>query len=61
MGRQEARKLGISIIGILGILLLAKQRGLVQQVEPVMDALIEQAGFRVSAALYQEVLRFAAE
>ncbi len=56
LGRQEALRLGISIIGILGILLVAKQRNLISQVQPVMDALINQAGFRVSPQLYQRVL-----
>jgi predicted nucleic acid-binding protein len=60
-GRQEAIRLGIPIIGILGVLLLAKQRGLVPQVQPTLDALIEQAGFRVSPRLYAQVLSQADE
>ncbi|BCU10488.1 DUF3368 domain-containing protein [Microcystis aeruginosa] len=61
LGRQEALRLGLSIIGILGILLIAKQRSLIPQVQPVMDALISQAGFRVSSQLYQRVLALAEE
>jgi len=61
LGRQEAVRLGLSIIGILGILLVAKQRSLISQVQPVMDALINQAGFRVSPQLYQRVLALAQE
>lgn len=61
LGRQEARRLGLSIIGILGILLIAKQRNLIPQVQPVMDALINQAGFRVSSQLYQRVLALSQE
>ena len=56
LGRREALQLGLSIIGILGILVTAKQRGLIPIVQPVMDALIERAGFRVSDRLYQRVL-----
>ena len=56
LGRQEALRLGISIIGILGILLIAQQRNLIPQVQPVMDAKINQAGFRVSPQLHQRVL-----
>ncbi len=59
LGRQEAVRLGLSIIGILGILLVAKQRSLIPQVQPVMDTLINQAGFRVSPQLYQRVLALA--
>ncbi|MBE9007696.1 DUF3368 domain-containing protein [Fortiea sp. LEGE XX443] len=61
LGRQVAVRLGLSIIGILGILLVAKQRSLISQVQPVVDALIEQAGFRVSPQLYQRVLALAQE
>jgi uncharacterized protein len=61
LGRQEAIRLGLSIIGILGILLMAKQRSLIPQVQPVMDALINQAGFRVSPQLYQRLLALAQE
>jgi predicted nucleic acid-binding protein len=61
LGRQEAVRLGLSIIGILGILLVAKQRSLIPQVQPVMDALIDQAGFRVSPQLYQRVLALSQE
>jgi predicted nucleic acid-binding protein len=61
LGRQEALRLGIPIIGILGILLVAKQRSLIPQVQPVMDALINQAGFRISPRLYQRILTLSQE
>jgi uncharacterized protein len=60
-GRREAVKLGIPIIGILGVLLIAKQRGLILQVRPILNALIEQAGFRVGPLLYAQVLSQAGE
>nr|WP_228024571.1 DUF3368 domain-containing protein [cf. Phormidesmis sp. LEGE 11477] len=61
LGRQEAARLGLSIIGILGILLIAKKRSLISKVQPVMDALSNQAGFRISRQLYQRVLTLAKE
>ena len=61
LGRQEAVRLGLSILGILGVLLVAKQRSLIPQIQPVVDALIKQAGFRVSSQLYQHVLTLAHE
>lgn len=61
LGRQEAIRLGIPIIGILGVLLVAKRRSLIPQIKPVVDTLIHQAGFRVSPQLYQQVLFFAQE
>ncbi|MCC5635440.1 DUF3368 domain-containing protein [Nostoc sp. CHAB 5844] len=36
-------------------------RSLIPQVQPVMDALTNQAGFRVSPQLYQRVLALAQE
>jgi uncharacterized protein len=61
LGRREATRLGLSITGVLGVLLIAKDRGLIPNVQPIMDALIVQANFRVSQQLYQEVLNAANE
>ena len=61
LGRREAARLGISMTGILGILLIAKRRGLITAVCPVMDELITIAKFRVSRQLYTEVLTAANE
>lgn len=61
LGRTEAQRLGLSIVGILGVLLLAKQRQLITSVKPVMDDLINQANFRIRPRLYTEVLRRAGE
>lgn len=61
LGRQEATRLGLPIIGILGILLIGKQKNLISQVQPIVDNLINKAGFRVSFQLYQRVLILAQE
>jgi uncharacterized protein len=61
IGRREALQLGLSVIGILGILITAKQRGLIPIVKPVINALIENAGFRVSIELYDRVLTLSNE
>lgn len=61
LGRREAVRLGLSIIGILGVLLIAKQRSLIPQVQSVMDTLRNKAGFRISPQLYQRVLTLAQE
>ena len=61
LGRREASRLGLSITGLLGILLVAKRQGLIQAIRPVMDALMNEAGFRVSHLLYAEVLGAAGE
>ncbi len=59
-GRNPALKIGIRVIGLLGILLAAKKQGLISEVKPVLDALVAQ-GFWVRDALYAEVLLLAGE
>jgi hypothetical protein len=61
LGRREATRLGVPITGVLGVLLIAKQRGLIAAVKPVMDELIAQAVFRVSGQLYADILQAAGE
>lgn len=61
LGRREASRLGLSMTGVLGILLMAKRRGLIPTVRPVMDDLITIARFRISRPLYAEVLMIAQE
>jgi predicted nucleic acid-binding protein len=46
---------------VLGVLLIAKNRGLIAKVKPIMESLISQANFRISHQLYEEVLQTANE
>lgn len=61
LGRLEAQRLGLSIIGLLGVLLVAKQRALIPAVKPVIDDLISQANLRIRPQLYREILKRANE
>jgi uncharacterized protein len=61
LGRLEAKRQGLRITGILGVLLAAKNQAILLEVRPVMNALIQQANFRVSPQLYNEVLKLAGE
>ncbi len=61
LGRREATRLGVPITGVLGVLLIAKQRGVIAAVKLVMDDLIVQAVFRVSNQLYADILQAAGE
>ncbi len=60
-GRSEADRLGVKITGLLGILVEAKQKNLIFAVKPLMDALIATSQFRVSSALYKQVLNIVDE
>ncbi len=55
-GRAEADRLGVRITGLLGILVEAKQKDLIVAVKPLMDTLIATSDFRVSSALYNQIL-----
>lgn len=56
-GRKIAEKYGLRIIGLLGILVIAKQRGLIPAVRPYMDQLKNKIGFRIKPKLYNQILR----
>jgi predicted nucleic acid-binding protein len=55
-GRAEASRLGIKITGLLGLLVESKRKNLIVAVKPLMDALIATSEFRISPALYRQVL-----
>lgn len=58
--RKMASELLVDTIGILGILLLAKRRGLLVSVKPELDRL-RTSGYRIADKLYWQVLKQAAE
>ncbi|HEX4959430.1 MAG TPA: DUF3368 domain-containing protein [Thermoanaerobaculia bacterium] len=60
-GRRVASRFDLKVLGVLGILLDAKRKGLLTQVEPVLEDLHTRAGFRVSPALYRRALEEAGE
>ncbi|WP_199246425.1 DUF3368 domain-containing protein [[Phormidium] sp. ETS-05] len=60
-GRKVASSMGLKYIGILGVILEAKNKGLVPKVKPLMDDLIAIAGFRISDPLYANILKAAGE
>ena len=60
-GRAIARKLGLAVLGTLGILLSAKQRDLIEAVRPLVDLLREDLGFFIDDELRTEILRRAGE
>ncbi|MFN4255694.1 MAG: DUF3368 domain-containing protein [Saprospiraceae bacterium] len=60
-GRAVAVREGLQIIGVLGILLEAKQSGHLPEIRPMLDLLISKAKFRLNPALYHRVLGLAGE
>jgi predicted nucleic acid-binding protein len=52
--RRKARGIGLQTVGTLGVLLMAKDKGLVAGLKPLLDDL-RRAGFRMSDDLYRQV------
>jgi uncharacterized protein len=60
-GRAVAKRLGLRPTGTLGVLIDAKQCGLLAAIGPLLDDLREQANFFLSDARRLEALRLAGE
>lgn len=60
MGRQVANSYQIPVVGVLGILLKAKQSGAIPALAPLISALQAQ-DYRLSSVLVQKVLQSAGE
>jgi predicted nucleic acid-binding protein len=58
--RKTAKLRGLTVIGIIGVLLDAKERGLVDDVKPLLDELIRKK-IRISRELYNHALELAQE
>jgi predicted nucleic acid-binding protein len=60
-GRQIATREGVHVIGLLGVLLEAKGRGLVSSVRQLTAELENEAGFRVSSRVKELIFEAAGE
>jgi predicted nucleic acid-binding protein len=57
LGREMALHMGVRCVGLIGVLIEAKRKGLISEIGPLMDALRDMADFWVSEVLYGRVLR----
>ncbi len=60
-GRLVASRLNLRYTGILAVLVEAKSRGLIAEVKPLLNALINEARFWVAEPLYNSVLQLVNE
>lgn len=60
LGRAVATRFGLRFIGLLGVLVKARQQGLLPAIKPALNAL-RQAGFWISHNLYSQVLQAVGE
>ena len=55
-GRKVAVQQGLSIIGLVGVLEVAKKRNLIPALKPLLNDLIDVANFKISKNLYERTL-----
>jgi predicted nucleic acid-binding protein len=60
-GRHAAQRFGLHTVGVVGILLEAKAKGVIAAVHPHLDALRQTAGFYIDMSLYRHALALANE
>lgn len=58
--RRIAKDIGLNVTGTLGILVEAKQRGLVKELKPLLDELIKN-DIRIGKKLYKDILELVNE
>ena len=60
-GRRVAMREGVAVVGVIGVMLEARQRGLITSLAAVIDELEKVAGFRISPRLKQRAMQIAGE
>lgn len=61
IGRQIAKREGVRVIGLMGVLLMAKKRDLISSVRQLTEELEEKARFRISDQVKEIIFREAGE
>lgn len=60
-GRFAAQHFGLKVMGVVGMIVRAKQLGYIAATRPSLDALRETAGFYIDQSLYTRALELASE
>ena len=58
--RKTAKFLGLTVTGSIGVLIKAKNQGIISEVKPLLDEIIKN-GFFVSNKSYDDILRLSGE
>lgn len=59
-GRRAASRMGLPVIGVMGVLILAKRQGQIPAVRPLALALVD-SGYYLSQSVLEDALRLAGE
>jgi uncharacterized protein len=54
--REIAAELGLKVIGTLGLLILARRKGFLSEVRPLMAQIIERVNFRIAPSVLNRAL-----
>ena len=54
-GRKTSKKMRVSVLGVLGVLKLAKRSGVVKKVKPLIEKMISK-GYYISRELVEKFL-----
>lgn len=60
-GRHAARRFGLKTVGVVGVLIEAKARGLITEVGPPLERLRQEAGFYLSDRVIRDARAFCGE
>ncbi len=60
-GRHAAQRFGLHVVGVVGVLLEAKAKRVIEGLQPHLDALRQTAGFYLGESVYQSALELAGE
>ena len=61
LGTKKAHEVDLQTVGLLGVLIKAKSENHIEKVKPILDTLINDAGFWIGTKLYQTVLKSVGE
>lgn len=60
-GRHAAQRMGLHVVGVVGLLLEARANGSIDAVRPHLDGLRQKAGFYLTDTVYRQALGLAGE
>ena len=59
--RKVAKRLGLQVLGTIGVLIWAKREGLIDSLKEQLDALQKEGNFRIALDVYNKALHAVSE
>lgn len=57
LGTKVAKSEGLSTLGLIGLLVLAKKKNVISAIRPILSELKEEAGFWLGTSFMQQILK----